>query len=45
MCINYKRMNWEDITIIVLVLAAGFYLIRTLRKPKSNCGDNDCQCG
>jgi len=38
-------MNWEDIIIIVLLLGAVLYLVKTLRKPKSNCGDNNCDCG
>jgi len=38
-------MNWEDIIIIVLLLSAVLYLVKTLRKPKSNCGDNNCDCG
>jgi|GEM_PF-2379540 hypothetical protein len=38
-------MNWEDIIISILVGAAVLYLFKTLRKPKSNCGDNNCDCG
>ncbi len=37
-------MNWENIIIILLVFSAVVYLIKTLRKPKSNCGDDSCNC-
>jgi hypothetical protein len=37
-------MNWENIIIGAFVTLAIIYLIKTLRKPKSNCGDNSCNC-
>ncbi len=37
-------MNWENIIIILLVFSAVVYLIKTLRDPKPNCGDDSCNC-
>lgn len=37
-------MNWENIIIILFVLSAVVYLIKNLKEPKSNCGDDSYNC-
>ena len=37
-------MNWENIIIELLVFSPVVYLIKSLQKSKSNCGDDICNC-